>query len=71
MRLGQVVVLGRIVRQVVELPAIGVEVGEYVGGEGRAEVAILFQRFGEARPGEGTDRPPAFVVEMSGTLPSR
>ncbi len=61
---GDVVVLGKILGHMVELPAFGIQLGQSFGRDGIAKAGA---RFREGRSGPGADRPPAVVV--NGTVP--
>ena len=76
MLLGQVVVLGRVLGDVVQLPVMGVQVGQRLGGDRRAE---RLAGLGERGPGPRAHRPPPVVVdgavpehlEVLGAVPGR
>ena len=59
---GEVVVLGGVLGDVVELPALRVELGELLGGDRLAEPLA---GLGERRPRPRAHRPPAVVVDRA------
>ena len=59
---GEVVILGKILVHVVQLPVVGVQFGQFLG---RDRISKTSTRLGERRAGPGSDCSPAIVVERT------
>ncbi len=60
---GQVVALGVVLVQVVQLPVVGLDIQQHLVVDGSSEPAALLGGLGETRARPGADRPPAVVVD--------